>query len=200
MRGIANFLIDCHRKPQFAKKIMDMRHKFNMQVAKALADVGAEVILYDDDYADLKGPLLSPKIWRELVKPYQHDFVREFRKRGLWVIEHSDGNLTPILSDLVEPGLSGLHPIEPAAMEISDVKRKFGDRICVIGNVDCGNTMTLGTEDDVRRDVRRCIDEASPGGGHVLSASNTLHWQIPVRNVLAMVDEAKKYGRYPLGR
>lgn len=113
------------------------------------------------------------------------------------MIEHSDGNLNPILSDLIEPGLNGLHPIEPAAMKISSVKQQFGDRICVIGNVDCGNTMTLGTEDDVRRDVRRCIDEASAGGGHVLSASNTLHWQIPVRNVLAMVDEAKKYGRYP---
>ena len=196
MRGVANFLIDCHRNPQFAKRIMDTVYSFNIEIAKAFADIGVDVVLYDDDYADLKGPLLAPKIWRDLVKPYQNSFVKEFRKRGLWAIEHSDGNLNLILDDLIEPGLSGLHPIEPLAMKIGEVKKRYGSRICLIGNVDCGNTMTLGTEEDVRRDVRRCIDEASAGGGHILSASNSLHWQIPVRNVLAMADEAKRYGRY----
>lgn len=196
MRGIANFLIDCHRRPDFARRIMDMTYRFNIEIAKAFAEIGADAILYDDDYADTRGPLIPPRIWRELVKPFQNRFVKECKRRGLWVIEHSDGNLNPILEELIAPKLDALHPIEPNAMKIGQVKREFGDRICVIGNVDCGNTMTLGSEDDVRREVRRCIDEASAGGGYVLSSSNSLHWRIPVVNILAMVDEAKKYGEY----
>lgn len=197
MRGFVNWLSDFYLNPSLAKKILDMVHEFNIEVGSALVDAGAEAIIYDDDYADAKGPMLCPKLWREFIKPYHSEFVRKFKKKGVFVLEHSDGNIMSIIDDLIESELDALHPIEPGAMDMSLVKERYGDKICLIGNVDCKNIMVRGSEDDVRRDVRRCIDQASPGGGHILSASNSLNWQIPTKNVLAMVDEAKRYGKYP---
>jgi uroporphyrinogen decarboxylase len=198
MRGMSNFLLDCHLNPNFAREIMEMVHAYSVEVASALADVGVDVVLYDDDYSESKGPFVSPETWRKLVKPFYCTFVEKFKKRGLFVMLHSDGNVTPLMEDLLEPGIDALNPIEPGAMQLRKVKETYGDRICLVGNVDCGNIMTLGTEEDVRSDVRRCIREASPGGGHILSNSNSLHWQIPTKNAIAMLEEAKRYGRYPL--
>lgn len=196
MRGIAKGLTDYYLNPGLTEKILEMVHKFNMEVTPALIDAGAEAVIYDDDYADTKSTMLSPTHWRKFVRPTHDEFVRTFKKRGVFVLEHSDGNLIPIIEDMMAPGLDALHPIEPQAMDIESVKERYGDKICVIGNVDCGNTMVRGSEEDVRRDVRRCIDQASPGGGQILSASNTLNWQIPTRNVLAMMHEGKRYGKY----
>jgi uroporphyrinogen decarboxylase len=113
-------------------------------------------------------------------------------------MKHSDGNLYPILEDIVNTGISALHPMEPEVMDIGDVKRRYGDRICIMGNVDCKYVLPYGTEEDVRRDVRRCIDAAAEGGGFILTSSNSLHANVKPENIIIMVDEARRYGKYPL--
>jgi uroporphyrinogen decarboxylase len=86
--------------------------------------------------------------------------------------------------------------MEPGAMDIAEVKERYGDRIFVGGNVDCRIVLPYGSEAEVRRDVRRAIDAASSGGGHILMSSNSLHANVKAANVLAMIDEARKYGKY----
>jgi uroporphyrinogen decarboxylase len=81
-------------------------------------------------------------------------------------------------------------------MDLADVKRRFGDRIFLRGNVDCVHILPYGSEEDVRRDVRRCIDAAAEGGGFILSDSNSLHSNVKTENIKFMVDEARRYGRY----
>ena len=75
---------------------------------------------------------------------------------------------------------------------------RCGDRIALLGAVDCVHVLPFGSEEDVRRDVRRCIDAAARGGGYVLSSSNSIHSNVKAENILTMVDEAKNYGKYPL--
>jgi uroporphyrinogen decarboxylase len=81
-------------------------------------------------------------------------------------------------------------------MDLGDVKAKYGDRICLLGNVDCKYVLPYGSGDDVRRDVRRCIDAAGKNGGFVLTSSNSMHSNVKVENIYTMVDEARKYGKY----
>ena len=85
-------------------------------------------------------------------------------------------------------------------MDLRDVKERYGDKICILGNVDCRYVLPFGSEEDVRRDVRRCIDAAGGGGGFILASSNSIHANCKVDNVYIMVDEARKYGKYPLNR
>lgn len=115
------------------------------------------------------------------------------------MVKHCDGNLYPILDLLVEQGIDCLNPIEPAAgMDIGKVKKLIGQKIALWGNIDCSHLLTFGTTEDVKKATIECIKAASPGGGHIISSSNTIHDSIPAENFIAMVQTARKYGKYPL--
>lgn len=196
--GIDKLVIDFYKNPNFARKLMDKFGKACQRVAKAMIEVGVDIIFVTDDYADTHGPLMSPKFFREFELPYLKEIVNIGKKHGVPVLKHSDGNLYPILDDIINSGINGLHPMEPGAMDLAEIKEKYGDRICLLGNVDCRYVLPYGNEEDVRKDVRRCIDAAAKGGGFILTSSNSLHSNVKVENIFIMVDEARKYGKYPL--
>lgn len=144
---------------------------------------------------------MPPDLWRKFVKPQFRDLVQTFRKRGVFTLAHSDGDVTLVLDDLVDLGLDGLNPIEDLnipKMDIGKIKDQYGDKICLWGNVDCAHVLVTGSEKEVREAVRTCINKASSGGGHILDTSNSVHPHVSPSNVFTMYDEGKKYGVYPL--
>jgi uroporphyrinogen decarboxylase len=196
--GIDKISIDFYRNPSFAKKLFNKIAQACQTFAEAFIEAGVEILVVGDDYADNHGPLINPQLFKEYEVPNLKNIVDIGKKHGVPVLKHSDGNLYPILDDIVSTGINGLHPIEPGAMDLRDVKEKLGNKICILGNVDCRDVLPYGSEEDVRRDVRRCIDAAAKGGGFVLASSNSIHSNVNVENVYVMVDEARKYGKYPL--
>ena len=195
--GIDKISIDLYRNPGFAKKLFDKIALASQAFAEAFIETGVEVLVVGDDYADNHGPLISPRLFKEYELPNLKKIVDIGKKHGIPVLKHSDGNLYPILDDIVATGINQLHPIEPGAMDLKDIKQKLGKKICIMGNVDCRQVLPYGTEEDVRADVRRCVDAAAEGGGFVLASSNSIHGNVNVDNVYTMVDEARKYGKYP---
>lgn len=195
--GIDKYIVDVYTNPSFAKKLMDRVAKACLEWDKAIMDTGVEMLVLTDDYSGTDGPFFSPRIFREIEIPNLKRVVDEAKRKGLPVLKHTDGNNYPILDDLINTGISGLHPMEPGAMDIAQVKQQYGDRIFLGGNVDCRSTLPYGSEAEVRAEVRRVIDTASIGGGHILMSSNTLHANVKPENVLTMIREARKYGRYP---
>jgi uroporphyrinogen decarboxylase len=196
--GIDKLIIDMYRKPKAASKFMEKIAVTCRGMVKLMLEAGAEVAFVTDDYADCHSPLMSLKQFREFELPNIRSMVALAKKKGVPVLKHSDGNIYPILDDMIEAGIHGVHPIEPGAMDLKDVKERYGSRICILGNVDCRYVLPFGTEEDVRRDVRRCIDAAAKGGGYVLASSNSLHANCKVENIYTMIDEARKYGKYPV--
>jgi len=196
--GIDRILVDLYRRPSFARKLIDRIARSCIGFAKVMAEAGVDAIWVTDDYADRRGPMMNPAMFREYELPNLREIVRIGERYGIPVLKHSDGNLYPILDDIVESGVRCLHPVEPEAMDLRDVKERYGSRICLAGNVDCKYILPFGREEDVRRDVRRCIDAAAEGGGFILTSSNSLHANVKVENIYTMVDEARRYGRYPL--
>jgi uroporphyrinogen decarboxylase len=196
--GIDKIVIDFYRNPSFARKLVDKIAKACQRYAEAMAEAGVDVLFVTDDYADNKGPMINPKLFREYELRNLQEIVKIGKRHDIPVLKHSDGNLYPILDDIINTGVEGLHPLEPGAMDIGDVKRRYGERICLLGNVDCRIVLPFGKEEDVRKDVRRCIDAASRGGGYILTSSNSLHANVKVDNIFVMVDEARKYGQYPI--
>ncbi|MEM2889539.1 MAG: uroporphyrinogen decarboxylase family protein [Candidatus Bathyarchaeia archaeon] len=194
--GIDKLVIDMYRRPEAAKKFMNKIAETCRGMVKLMLEAGAEVAFITDDYADCRSPLMSLKQFREFELPNIRRMVALAKKKGVPVLKHSDGNVYPILDDMVEAGIRGIHPVEPGAMDLGDVKERYGSRVCVLGNVDCRFVLPFGTEEEVRRDVRRCIDAASKNGGYVLTSSNSLHANCKVENIRVMVDEARKYGKY----
>jgi len=196
--GIDKMLIDMYRRPELAHRFMEKIAKASLGMVELMIDGGVEVIFMTDDYADCHAPFMNMKQFREFELPHIRRLIHYAKSRGIPVLKHSDGNIYPILDDLIEAEIRGIHPIEPGAMDLKDVKQRYGGKVCILGNVDCRHVLPFGSEEDVRRDVRRCIDAAAEGGGYVLASSNSIHANCRVENVYTMVDEARKYGRYPL--
>ena len=109
------------------------------------------------------------------------------------VFLHSDGNLNSVMDEIVNCGFDGIQSLQPSAgMDIQEIKEKYGDRLCLWGNIDLDYIMCFGSREEVKADVRRTIDIAGPGGGFILSTCNTMVDIIPPENIFAMMEEAEK--------
>ncbi len=119
------------------------------------------------------------------------------KKAGIKVIWHSDGNITEVLDDAIAAGIDGIDPIDPSAgMDIGAVRRKYGRRLILVGNVGRNHVLRWGTPDQVRQEVRDCLATVGPGGGHILQCGDgQIMPDIPLENVLAYLDEAHRSGR-----
>lgn len=197
--GIQNLVRLYYRDPGTATRLAEIVAEYKSRVLERAARTGADALASGDDYADKKGPLLSPRLFRRFVAPYLRSMVDVAKRHGKIFIKHTDGNIWPIIGDLVNAGIDALHPIEPAAcMDIAKVKRIFGGRISVIGNIDCSVVLTTYSRRDVEEVVKETIAKAAPGGGYVLSSSNSIHPGVKPENFLAMIETARRFGRYPI--
>ncbi len=151
-----------------------------------------------DDIAYTSGPMISPHWLRKLVFPWVTRFAEICHDHGRPVIFHSDGKLDMVMEDIIRTGVDGLNPIEPKCMDIVQVKRKYGDRIALFGNVDLGYTLTRGTPTEVKDEVRYLIKHVAPGGGYILGSANSIPKYVPVDNFRALVEAAYEYGCYPI--
>jgi len=198
VRGLEQLIIDMYREPRKVEVFMEKISKTCRGMIELMIDCGIEVLFLTDDYADSRTPLINAQLFRKFELPNMRRAVELARKHGVPVLKHSDGNIYPLVEDIIGTGVAGLHPIEPGAMDLGDVKDRYGDRVCILGNVDCRHVLPNGSEEDVRIDVRRCIKAAAAGGGYILTSSNSIHANCKPENVLTMVEEARRYGRYPL--
>jgi uroporphyrinogen decarboxylase len=191
--GIETFSIALYENRRFVETVLDAYFGWAEVVAERVCRMGFDVFVSTDDHAFKSGPYLSPAIFREVVMPH---YRRVAKKITIPWVMHSDGNLMLILEDLLSLGISGLHPIEKGAMDIRRMKRDYGRRICLLGNVDL-NILGLGTPADVEAEVRDLIRDIAPGGGYIVSSGNSLASYLQPENVLAMARAVKTYGRYP---
>jgi uroporphyrinogen decarboxylase len=196
--GIDKLTYDIYRRPEFARKLIRKVADINLEITKHILDIGVDIVAESDDIADCKSPFFNLRIFREFFFPYLKRLIDECHRRGLPFLKHSDGNLYPLLDDFISLGVDGLHPIEPNVMDLADVKRRYGDKFFLRGNVDCTHILPYGSEEDVRRDVRRCIDAAAEGGGFILADSNSMHSNVKTENIFVMIDEGRRYGKYPI--
>ncbi len=154
--------------------------------------------LNPDDIAFNTGLLVNPKYLRKYVFPWYKKMGKICREKGVGFIFHSDGDCTEAMDDLIDCGFHGFNPIQPNAMDIVEVKRRWGKKLCLIGNINLDSTLTLGTPDDVRAEVYERIRTIGPGGGYMVSSSNSITDYVPVANMRALLDATYEFGKYPI--
>ncbi len=170
----------------------------------ALREVGeyVDIVVTGDDVASQAGPMMSPAMYRRLIKPHHARMfaaIRENTKAKIYL--HSCGNVYRLIGDFIEIGVDLLNPVQVSAGEMGDtarLKREFGDRLSFCGGIDTQKVLPFGSPEDVRAEVRRRIRDLAPGGGYIAAAVHCLQPDVPVENVLAMCDEVMKAGQYPL--
>jgi hypothetical protein len=194
------FLIAMKTEPQLIRRYMEITTEGALSFIRAQIRAGVDGILGGNDWCFNTGPMFSLKDFQEYFVPYLRKIVQECHEHGVPYIKHLDGNTTLLLDSLVdEVGIDGYHAIEPAAgMDIVYLKKKYGERITLMGNLDCGELLSNGTPEQVSEQTRWIIGNVSPGGGHIFGSSNSIHDSVRLENVYAMLETAQEYGRYPI--
>ena len=192
--GTENFCVGLYDDRSFIETVLDRYCDWVAVVAERVCELGFDVFASTDDMAFNTAPFFSPQVFRDLVLPR---YQRVAKKITLpWII-HSDGNVLPFVDDLLSVGIAGLHPNEKGAMDIRAMKRTYGDRLCLLGNVDL-NVLGMGSPEAVDKEVRELIRDVGPGGGYIVTSGNSLAGYLLPENVLALSKAVQKYGSYPL--
>lgn len=175
-----------------AKKMADKAIERN----KRLRESGVECLLLCSDYCYNSGPFLSPAMFEEYIQPYLYRIIDEARKEGLYVIKHTDGNIMPILNQLVECKPHALHSIDPmAGVDIREVKELVGHKVCLCGNVNC-SVLQTGTEEEIVKSAEYCLTHGKTGGGYIFSSSNCIFSGINPESYRVMLSVWKEMRDY----
>jgi uroporphyrinogen decarboxylase len=150
------------------------------------------------DYCFNTGPFLSPPMFDEFVTPYLARLTAQYRELGFYVIKHTDGNIMPILDSLLATRPHALHSLDPqGGVDIAQLKRRAGDKVCLIGNVNCG-LLDTGTDDEVIESTRYALKHGMPGGGYIFSTSNCIYTGMPLKRYELMLRVWREEGNYPI--
>jgi uroporphyrinogen decarboxylase len=174
-----------------------LRH---LEWARALRDAGAEVVFLYSDYCFNDGPFLSPPMFHEFVTPFLAEMVDGLHDLGMWAVKHTDGDIMPILEEMISAGIDGLHSLDPmAGVDIRRVAEVAGDRICLIGNVDC-RYLQEGQSEPIRESTLYALEHGGVDrGGFVLASSNCIFAGVPQSSYDTMLAVREEYG-YPGAR
>jgi uroporphyrinogen decarboxylase len=185
-------------EPDEVKADQDRAVDRQLAAASALAGQG----LFDgyalcSDYCFNSGPFLSPAQFAEFVTPFLGRLIAGYRELGYYVIKHTDGNIMPIVDQLVACRPHALHSLDPqAGIDIALIKRAYGRQLCLVGNVNCGLLQT-GTEEQVVESARYALRHGMPGGGYVFSTSNCVYTGMPLERYDLMMEVWRREGAYP---
>lgn len=203
LRGFESYFLDLARDHALAEKIMDRVLELKLaywertfEIAGDLIDIAQEA----DDFAGQERMLLSPEVYRKLVKP-RHAVLFDFihSKSRARVFFHSDGAIRPVIPDLIEIGVDVLNPIQVSAagMDPAELKREFGRDLAFWGGgVDTQNVLGTASPPEVREEVKRRLDALMPGGGFVFATVHNVQAEVPPENIVAMWEAVREHGSY----
>lgn len=187
-------------RPELCERYLDYRVRKGIRFVEKYARMGVDCIFDGEDLAGSGGSLISPEDYMKFYAPRFQKLSEAIHANGMLYLRHTDGNIMHFADEfLLHSGFDGYQSIDPSAgMDLKLMKNKYGDKITLMGNVDCAQALHLGTCEDVTRDTIRVIKTAAPGGGLIISSSNTIHSSIPTRNYMQMLETARRYGTYPI--
>jgi uroporphyrinogen decarboxylase len=201
MRDLLSYeeaLMQSLAEPELFAALLDRVVEYNLELARIARErYGLNIVATTDDVASARGLLMSPGQYFEVIAPAFGKVMQGYKELGYSIIKHCDGEITPLIDFWIECGIDCLDPIDPdAGYKMAAMKAKYGDRICLKGNIDCKGTLCDGTPEEVETEVRQCLADGGAGGGLILSSSNTIHRGVKPDNYRAMLAALREYGRY----
>jgi len=205
MQGMEPFLLNMAMDPDFTRAMLEKIADYCKQLmGRFLEELGenVDIIKIGDDLGTQNSLLISPQMYRDIIKPVHADFINFIKSRTrAKIFFHSCGDVMPLIGDFIEIGVDILNPIQTSTGSMSDLpslKKRFGKNIVFCGGIDTHRILNFGSVEDVRQEVRRVMQILGPGGGCMIGPVHTVMNDVPPENVLAMVDAVEEFGHYPL--
>ncbi|RLI23641.1 methyltransferase [Candidatus Bathyarchaeota archaeon] len=205
LRGWSNWLVDLTLRKSIASAMLDhmvdiLLHNLSKYL-DAVKDY-VQIIGFGDDLGVQTGPQISPRVYREMLKPYHEQLFHYVKQHSkLFVFLHSCGSIYKLIPDLIDAGVDVLNPVQISAKDMKPerLKREFGEQLSFWGGgVDTQHVLPFSSPSDVALNVRRNISVFAPGGGYVFNQVHNIQAKVPPENIVAMFKTAYKYGKYPL--
>jgi uroporphyrinogen decarboxylase len=189
MRGMENLLTDMVWHPEFVHELMERISDYYLTIIVQAVQYDVDAFSFGDDWGSQdKGLMMGPRCWRTYIKPYMAKMFAPIKEAGKFVTLHSDGDVTAIFDDLIEIGLDVYNPFQPEIMDVYEMKRQYGDRLCFHGGIGIQSLLPFGTPQEVRAEARRMIEVVGAGGGYILAPSHGVLADIPVENIMALIE------------
>jgi uroporphyrinogen decarboxylase len=199
LRGFEILLADMGEGNAVAHRLFERAHELAVRCAEQVARTGADIMNTGADVATQRGPLMSPRMWRTYVFPILRDSIAAAKriKPDLLVDYHSCGNVTELVEGFIEAGIDILNPCQPEAMDIFELKRRFGSQVTFHGGIGVQSVLPFGTPQEVRDMTRKTIEIMGAGGGYICCTSHNVRPETPWANILAFVETVRDYGTPP---
>ena len=188
LRGMENLLMDMITDEGFVNELLDRILDFNLRCIKKSLNYKVDGFHFGDDWGQQKGLIMGPKLWRKFIKPRIAKMYGLVRSNGLTVSIHSCGDVREVFEDLIEIGLNVFNPFQPEVMDVNEMKKKYGSRLCFYGGLSTQKILPYGTPDDVRKETRRLMKEIGEGGGYILSPAHDIPKDVPAKNIAALIE------------
>lgn len=188
LRGMENLLMDMVERPEFVDALLDRILDWNLRIIEGVGRYNIDAILFGDDWGQQHGLIMGPEMWRRFIKPRIAEEYRLCHQKGMRVMIHSCGDVSEIFEDLIEIGVDMFNPFQPEVMDIRRIKRDYGDRMAFFGGMSTQRVLPYGTPQEVKDETRRLIDSIGAGGGFVFSPAHDVPKDVPVENMLAMLE------------
>lgn len=191
--GYERFCYALYDDPDFLQESIQIFGEWCIRVIERVNDLGFDAAYIGEDVAFKWGPMFSPEQFRKYILPHMKKVAEHI---ALPRIYHTDGNPLPLLNDLLELNISAIANLEHGAVDIFQVKEQWGDKLCLVGNIDLHYTLTMGTPEETVLEAKEKLEKVGRGGGYIISSSNGLTGYCKVENVLALNGAILRYGAY----
>ena len=190
LRGLEPLYMDFMENPDFVHELLEAIADYNIaQVAKAL-EYDIDAVYFGDDWGQQHGLLMGYDLWKEFIFPRLKTMYGTVREAGKTVFIHSCGDVDELFDDLISIGLEVFNPFQPEVMDVGQIMSQYRGKLAFWGGVSTQRTMPYGSADDVRAEVRRMI-QLGRDGGYILAPSHALEGDVPVENLIALIEEAQ---------
>jgi len=188
MRGFENALTDMLLHPVFYEELIEGIFEFQLGLVRRLVELPIDGVMFSDDWGDQRGVLMGPRLWRKFIKPYAQDLHQVVHAAGKWTLQHCCGSVFDIIPEMIDIGLDVLESLQPEAMDVYEIKRRYGKDLRLWGGLGTQRLIPFGTPDEIRAEIGRLRRELGSGGGYILAPAKPLMPEVPTENAAAVVE------------
>ena len=179
--------------PEFVHELLDKILEFNLKVIDIFNEYPIDGIYFGDDWGQQKGMIMGAPFWREFIKPRMEIMYRHAKKNGKFVLQHSCGDIHDIFDDLIEIGLDCYQTVQPEIYNLSEIKERYGDKLCFWGTISTQQALPYLSPEEIQKIIIDTVAIMRKGGGFILAPTHAIPQDVPVENVLAMVECFEKF-------
>jgi uroporphyrinogen decarboxylase len=196
LAGMEDLMVAMAENPEVVQTLLRRIADFDIRIVERYIELGVEAVRCQDDYGGQVSLLMSPRMWRQLIKPELARIYKVVKEAGLILFHHSCGNVMEIVNDLIDIGVDVLDSVQPKTNDRARLKELYGDRLSFMGGMDTHYVLSQGNTEEIEEEVKRSLRLLGDGGGYILGPDNLI--PIPERCYRAYLAAGERYGRYPL--